>query len=51
MVGELEYGREGFPSQPVKIGQPVIVLCLIRRTLQAKIVISMAEVLWWGSHE
>lgn len=25
--------------------------CLIRRTLQAKIVISLAEVLWWGSHE
>ena len=37
MVGELEYGREGFPSQPVKIEQPVIVLCLIHRTLQAKI--------------
>lgn len=25
MVGELEYGRESLPSQPVKAGQPVIV--------------------------
>lgn len=51
MVRELEYGQEGFPSQLVKIGQPVLVFCLIPRTLQAKIVVRLAEVLWWGSHE